>query len=291
MRLDWASFFLFTGFFFHSAAAHYIFRTLLTSTGSSDAAVRRPAENSPIHDITSSGATCNVGLSPATETVSVSAGSLIGFKLGAGTTVFHKGPAAMYLGKAPERAADWDGSGQNWFKIAEWGATFNPFSFASLGKDTFTSTIPSSVPSGEYLVRIEQIGLHLTGSPELFVSCAQIKITGGGSATPSKFSIPGYIARDDPMLTLNIYWPQPTAYTVPGPAVYSDLQSPARPSESVDSTTSWTAYTASQPSPVPSPSVIGGNQTLPSKPILCRHRRRRQHKSSIPVGHLRRRSH
>lgn len=94
-----------------------IFSSLITSMGSFTAAVRRPAENSPIHDITSSGATCNVGLSPATETVSVSAGSLIGFKLEPGKTIYHKGPAAMYLGKAPGKAADWDGSGQNWFKV------------------------------------------------------------------------------------------------------------------------------------------------------------------------------
>ena len=45
----------------------------------------------------------------------MSAGSTIGFKLD--NTLYHSGPAAMYLGKAPGRAADWDGSGANWFKV------------------------------------------------------------------------------------------------------------------------------------------------------------------------------
>ncbi|EEB99970.1 hypothetical protein MPER_00209, partial [Moniliophthora perniciosa FA553] len=40
-----------------------------------------------------------------------------------------------------------------------------------------------------------------------------IKVTGGGSASPSKVSIPGYVSADDPGLTVNIYNPVPTAYT------------------------------------------------------------------------------
>lgn len=55
---------------------------------------------------------------PATETVTVAAGSRVGFKLGADKTVYHMGPASMWLGKAPERAADWDGSGKAWFKAS-----------------------------------------------------------------------------------------------------------------------------------------------------------------------------
>ncbi len=94
-----------------------VFSTLLTSSGASSKAVRRPTENAPVHDITSPGASCNVGLISATETVTVSAGSMIGFKLEPGKTVYHKGPAAMYLGRAPRKAADWDGSGSHWFKV------------------------------------------------------------------------------------------------------------------------------------------------------------------------------
>jgi hypothetical protein len=74
-----------------------------------------PLNNSPVQDVTSKDITCNVNPTPATETVQVKAGGKIGFKLD--NTIYHQGPAAIYLGKAPTTAAAWDGSGQNWFKV------------------------------------------------------------------------------------------------------------------------------------------------------------------------------
>ncbi|KAL5504074.1 hypothetical protein ACEPAH_8147 [Sanghuangporus vaninii] len=173
----------------HSASAHYIWTTLITDSTTSTAAVRQPQNNSPVTDVTPSDITCNVNPSSASETVDVPAGSTIGFQLD--NTVYHQGPAAIYLGKAPGSAAEWDGSGANWFKISEWGATFNPFAFTDYG------------------------------ASQWYISCAQINVTGGGSANPSKVSIPGYVSPDDPGLTVDIYDPVPTAYTVPGPAVFT----------------------------------------------------------------------
>ena len=49
------------------------------------------------------------------EMVNVPAGSSIGFRLD--NTLYHSGPAAIYLGKAPGKAAEWDGSGARWFKV------------------------------------------------------------------------------------------------------------------------------------------------------------------------------
>ncbi|GLB44352.1 putative glycoside hydrolase family 61 protein [Lyophyllum shimeji] len=202
----------------HCASAHYIWHTLIAGSTTSSAAVREPLNNSPVTDVTSNDIRCNVIPTPATETVTVAAGSTIGFQLD--NTIYHQGPAAIYLGKAPSTAASWDGSGANWFKIAEWGATFNPFAFTDYGASQLTTTIPANTPPGEYLVRIEQIGLHVVGAPQWYVSCAQIKITGSGTGNPSKVSIPGYVSPNDPGLTVDIYYPVPTAYTVPGPAVW-----------------------------------------------------------------------
>ncbi|KAF5321742.1 hypothetical protein D9619_002240 [Psilocybe cf. subviscida] len=201
-----------------SASAHYIWNTLVAGSTTSSAAVRQPINNSPVQDVTSDDITCNVSPGAATETVSVAPGSTIGFKLD--NTLYHQGPAAIYLGKAPSSAASWDGSGANWFKIAEWGATFNPFTFTDFNLSELTTTIPSATPPGDYLVRIEQIGLHVVGAPQWYISCAQITVTGSGSGSPSKVSIPGYVSPSDPGLTVNIYDPVPTAYTVPGPTVW-----------------------------------------------------------------------
>ncbi|EIN11198.1 hypothetical protein PUNSTDRAFT_98263 [Punctularia strigosozonata HHB-11173 SS5] len=203
-----------------AASAHYIFTTLIAGSTTSEAAVREPVNNSPITSATDPNLVCNIHTA-ATSTVSVPAGSTIGFKLD--NTLYHLGPAAIYLGQVPsgETAATWDGTGAHWFKIAEWGATYSQsFSFSDYNLSQLTTTIPSDVPPGDYLVHVEQIALHVVDAPQWYVSCAQITITGGGSANPSKVSIPGAYSANDPGLTVDIYT-NPTSYTVPGPAPFT----------------------------------------------------------------------
>lgn len=47
----------------------------------------------------------------------MAAGSSFSFKLD--NTFYHPGPGAVYLGQVPsgQTAANWDGSGANWFKV------------------------------------------------------------------------------------------------------------------------------------------------------------------------------
>lgn len=116
--------------------------------------------------------------------------------------------------------------------------SFNPVKFKSYQLSEFSTTIPKNTPPGEYLARIEQIALHLgTGVPEIFVSCAQIKVTGSGTGNPSKVSIPGYVKANgssprpplsvgfshvhilDPGVVANIYNGM-TSYPIPGPKVW-----------------------------------------------------------------------
>ena len=54
----------------------------------------------------------------------------------------------------------------------------------------------------------------MVGAPQWYISCAQIRVASSGSANPSKVFIPGYVQSDDPGLTVNIYYPVPTTYTV-----------------------------------------------------------------------------
>ncbi|EAU80304.1 hypothetical protein CC1G_13244 [Coprinopsis cinerea okayama7 len=200
-----------------SASAHYIWTTLTAGGQTTSAVIRQPLNNSPVEDVSSPHMRCNVNPMPASQTLNVQAGSSVTFRLD--NTLYHPGPAAIYLGQVPagQTAASWDGSGANWFKIDEFGAQFNPFRFIPDGQSQLSTTIPSNTPSGEYLLRIEHIGLHVAGAPQYYISCAQIRVNGGGSGNPPKVSIPGYVSRNDPGLTVNIHWPIPTSYTVPGP--------------------------------------------------------------------------
>lgn len=54
-----------------------------------------------------------------------------------------------------------------------------------------------------------------------YVACAQVKVTGGGSANPATVSFPGAYGASDPGIAINVYYPVPTSYKMPGPAVFS----------------------------------------------------------------------
>ncbi len=100
-----------------------------------------------------------------------------------------------------------------------------------MNQSQLTTTSPANTPPGDYLVRIEQVALHVAGAPQWYISCAQINITGSGKGAPAKVAIPGYVSPTgelldkvftvteltqllDPGLTVNIYYPVPTAYKV-----------------------------------------------------------------------------
>ncbi|KAF2741441.1 hypothetical protein EJ04DRAFT_571531 [Polyplosphaeria fusca] len=180
--------------------------------------------NGPVTDVTSTQIRC-YELSPGTasQTYEVKAGDTIGFT--AMTSISHPGPLQFYMAKVPDgkTAATWDGAGQVWFKIFEQGATITAagMSWASQGATKVTVPIPKSLPSGEYLFRVEHIGLHSAGSAggaQFYISCAQVKVTGGGSGSPSPLvSFPGAYKASDPGIQINIYYPIPTSYTPPGP--------------------------------------------------------------------------
>jgi hypothetical protein len=94
--------------------------------------------------------------------------------------------------------------------------------FASV-KSTVEFKIPKNVPSGKYLARIESIALHQAqsvGGAQMYLSCAQIEVTGGGSGKPSPLvSFPGAYQPNDPGLLWS-YYPIAKSYKAPGPDVW-----------------------------------------------------------------------
>lgn len=88
-----------------------------------------------------------------------------------------------------------------------------------------SAKIPSCIASGEYLVRVEHIGLHgaaTEGGAQFYVACAQVSVSGGGSTIPTGLvSFPGAYKSTDPGILFQLYWPTPTSYTNPGPAPFT----------------------------------------------------------------------
>jgi Auxiliary Activity family 9 (formerly GH61)/Fungal cellulose binding domain len=101
--------------------------------------------------------------------------------------------------------------------------------------DTYSYHIPSNLPSGDYLLRFEQLGIHNpypAGTPQFYIECAQITVTNGGTGTPGPLvSIPGWVKGDEPGYVVNIYDPNFSSYVTPGPEVWADQGTGTNPAD------------------------------------------------------------
>ncbi|KAH0614443.1 uncharacterized protein H6S33_000079 [Morchella sextelata] len=197
----------------------------LTALNGDTGCVRLPPNNSPVTDVTSDDIICNVdGATPAASVLDVVAGSNVTVTWDTGA---HPGPELAYLAKVDD-AKTTKITGLSWFKIYQAGLEGSDYHWASADVNAagglLEFTIPASIESGQYLLRGETIGLHVASTypgAQFYMSCVQINVTGGGSATPAGVSFPGAYVGSDPGITLNIYYPPLTSYTPPGPDVYS----------------------------------------------------------------------
>lgn len=156
------------------------------------------------------------------------------------------GPMLTYLAQCPGSSCTGvNANTLKWFKIDEAGLLSGTIGDGYWGSgkmidqnSTWTTTIPASVPSGNYLIRFETIALHSLPA-QLYPECAQITITGGGSRQPTAdelVSFPGAYSASDPGLTVNLYTNDAlteTTYIIPGPPLYgSGSGAPAPPPSS-----------------------------------------------------------
>ena len=215
------------------ADAHYIFNILIVNgktMGGEYAYVRRNSNsyNPAFPDIVDTpDLRCNKGAKPGnTKTLEVNAGDKLGFKVFNRETIEHPGPGFVYMSKANGSVADYDGSG-DWFKAWETGLCGkNPGSdgsWCSYNKDRLDFTIPAKTPPGEYLVRVEHIGLHEghKGRAQFYIECYQLKIDGPGGGTPAPLvKIPGIYTQEDPGIHYDKWAGKPKDYIMPGPKVW-----------------------------------------------------------------------
>ncbi|KAJ7245650.1 glycosyl hydrolase family 61-domain-containing protein [Mycena haematopus] len=193
----------------------------------------------PVTDVTSDDIRCYTSLeSDTASTATVAAGSTVGFT--APITLYHPGVLNVYMAQAPAGTdvASWDGSGDVWFRIYQITADTNggtSITFPSQNLAQVTFPIPAETPSGQYLIRVEHIALHVAstfGGAQFYLSCAQVEVwqpdshNSGGTGTPGPLvSFPGAYTVPPPNLLsgnyrINIYDPIPATYTQPGPALW-----------------------------------------------------------------------
>lgn len=202
------------------------------STDMGSTCARTVKDNSPITSLTSSDMFCGRGPASSSGICTVAAGDALTVEMHAqpgdrkcsqpAIGGNHYGPVLIYMAKVSDAKTAQSAS---WFKVAEDGYKGTTASWgteilnANCGKRAFT--VPRSLAAGDYLVRAEAIALHAgAGNPQPYVTCFQVKVTGGGSATPSGVSFPGAYKISDPLFSKAIY-DSSFKYVSPGPAVYS----------------------------------------------------------------------
>ncbi|EIN14513.1 hypothetical protein PUNSTDRAFT_130140 [Punctularia strigosozonata HHB-11173 SS5] len=217
-------------------SAHYTFPDLIISGSvSSDWEYVRETANhysqGPVTDVTSEALRCyelDDTVADNTQTATVSAGSTVGFQ--ADQAIYHPGYFSVYMSPAsPSANSTAAGTGATWFKIWEDAPVYESGTglvFPSQTEISFTFTIPKSLPSGQYLIRGEQIALHSAssfGGAQFYIGCAQVNVVNGGNGTPSPtVSIPGVYTGNEPGILINIYnLPSDYTYVSPGPAVWN----------------------------------------------------------------------
>ncbi|KAI0595187.1 glycoside hydrolase family 61 protein [Biscogniauxia sp. FL1348] len=206
--------------------------------------LRAPSDNNPVYDVTSQDIICQRQGTTSNKVINVSPGDEIGAFFGhvIGGAQFandpdnpiaksHKGPVTAWLAKVDD-AASASKTGLKWFKI--WEDTFDT-STKQWGVDNMIANqgwvkfdMPQCIAPGDYLMRVEILALHsarLNMQAQFYMSCAQLKIGGSGTFSPTQtFSFPGAYQQSDPSILINIYGltGQPDnggkAYSAPGNA-------------------------------------------------------------------------
>jgi len=252
--------------------AHYTFPDLIIGgVVSSDWEYVRLADNhysnAPVTDVTSAEFQCYQTAATAAAagaTVTVAAGSTIGWQ--ANGAIYHPGNLAVYMSAAVPSASSLSaGTGTTWFKVYNDAPVYTggALVFPSQSMQSFTFTLPASLPSGDYLVRVEQAALHVAstfGGAQFYLACGQITVTGGGSGTPGPLvAFPGAYTGYEPGILIDIYnlpanYP---GYTVPGPAVWPPAGGGSPPPPPPSSTTH-------APSSTPKPSSSSTTTKAPT---------------------------
>ncbi|EPS97565.1 hypothetical protein FOMPIDRAFT_43160 [Fomitopsis schrenkii] len=218
------------------ATAHYTLPDLiLDGKPASDWEYVRKTDNynnqGPVTDVTSELIRCyETDTASSADTATVSAGATIGFQADNG--FYHPGYFAAYMTSAsPAANSEQAGTGQTWFKIWEALPTFTESALiviiAISDSNQITFRVPPSLPSGQYLIRGEQIALHVAssyGGAQFYLACAQVNVVNGGNGSPDPLvSFPGAYTGREPGILIDI-WNLPRdnyTYPAPGPAVWN----------------------------------------------------------------------
>ncbi|KAI9791886.1 MAG: hypothetical protein M1835_000064 [Candelina submexicana] len=171
---------------------------------------------------------CHKGATPGGTHATIAAGSSIEMQW---TTwpESHHGPVITYLANCNGPCESVDKTQLRFVKIAESGLiddTPVPGKWASdqliANSNKWTVTIPSTIASGNYVLRHEIIALHsanVANGAQNYPQCINLEVTGTGTDNPSGTPGEGLYTPNDPGISIDIYQ-ELSGYTIPGPPLY-----------------------------------------------------------------------
>ncbi|KAK1143158.1 hypothetical protein N8T08_007044 [Aspergillus melleus] len=172
---------------------------------------------------------CHKDGKPGALSASVKAGSDVEFQW-TEWPESHHGPVISYLAACDGECSAVDPTSLKFFKIDAKGlidGSSPPGQWATddliSNNNSWTTTIPSSIANGNYVLRHEIIGLHSAGQEngaQNYPQCVNIKVTGGGSASPEGTAGEALYKADDEGIKFDIYSDLGDGYPIPGPALF-----------------------------------------------------------------------
>lgn len=192
----------------------------------------------------------------------------------------HHGPVITYMANCNGDCADVDKTTLEFFKIDQGGLisdTTEPGTWATdnliANNNSRTVTIPSDIADGNYVLRHEIIALHSAeekNGAQNYPQCINLKVSGGGSATPSGTLGTALYKDTDPGILVNIYQSLST-YDIPGPTLYTAGAAAATTGASATSsspaTTAAAATSTASASTEATTSAAGSSVVPSSSPV------------------------
>ncbi|RSL85556.1 hypothetical protein CEP51_003301, partial [Fusarium floridanum] len=167
---------------------------------------------------------CHKNSAPGAASVSVKAGGEVAFEWSAWPES-HFGPVFTYVAKCSGECSAADPSTLKWVKIDEGGIDIAAQKWAATdlieNNNTWVTTVPSTLASGNYVFRHEIIAMHGAGETngaQNYPQCFNIEITGGGSDNPEGVLGTELYSATDAGIKFNPYG-EITSYEIPGPAL------------------------------------------------------------------------
>ncbi|OQD70209.1 hypothetical protein PENDEC_c025G04807 [Penicillium decumbens] len=217
---------------------------------------------------------CHKNAQPGTLTAPVKAGGSVELQW-TDWPSSHHGPVITYLANCHGDCSKVDKTALKFFKIDSEGLdsdSAEPGTWASdkliANNNSRIIPIPSSIESGNYVLRHEIIALHSANNKDgaqNYPQCLNLKVTGGGSDSPSGTLGTELYKDTDKGILVNIYQSL-SSYTIPGPALYKGASSGSATTTAPTAASTIASVSSVSAFPIRSSSAISPSDTASACP-------------------------